>query len=134
MTPDQLDERCQRGAARPNPVGQGRHIQLDASAGVDVTLPIERLMLAEFGIEDHRQHARSGTGAGNDMERRRGLSDFLARSAGEFLPHRLNHLPLTRNDFQCLGDILAELRQPTAAGRAGARSRDNDSFTRQIGR
>jgi hypothetical protein len=55
MTADQLDERCQRGAASPHPIGQGRHIQLNAFAGIDVTLPIERLMLAEFGIEDHRQ-------------------------------------------------------------------------------
>src|SRR2546430_2134736 len=55
MTADQVDERCQRGAARSNPVGQGGHVQLDAFAGVDVTLPIERLVLAEFGIEDHRQ-------------------------------------------------------------------------------
>jgi len=40
MAAAQLDERCQGGAARPNPVGQGRHIQLDAFAGIDVTLPM----------------------------------------------------------------------------------------------
>ena len=55
MAADQLDQGRQRGAARPHPVGQGRHVQLDAFAGVDVTLPIEWLMLAELGVEDHRQ-------------------------------------------------------------------------------
>jgi hypothetical protein len=55
MAEDQLDERRQCGAASPHPVGQGRHVELDAFTGIDVTLPVERLMLAEFGIEDHRQ-------------------------------------------------------------------------------
>ena len=55
MAADQLDERCQCGAARAHPVGQGGHLKLDAFTGIDVTLPIERLVLAEFGIEDRRQ-------------------------------------------------------------------------------
>src|SRR3954451_20130030 len=49
------------------------------------------------------------------MERRRWLGDLLAGPAGELLPHRLDHLPLARDDFQCLGDVLAELGQPAAA-------------------
>ena len=68
------------------------------------------------------------------MERRRGLSDFLARPASEFLPHRLDHLPLARHDLQGLGYVLAELRQPAAAEWAGAGSRNNDPLPRQVRR
>jgi hypothetical protein len=39
MTADQVDKRCQCGAACPHPVGQGRHVKLDAFTGTDVTLP-----------------------------------------------------------------------------------------------
>src|SRR5467141_1415300 len=68
------------------------------------------------------------------MERRRWLGDLLAGPAGELLPHRLDHLPLARDDLQCLGDVLAELGQPAAADRARAGSRNNDPLARQMGR
>ena len=68
------------------------------------------------------------------MERRRWLGDLLAGSAGELLPHRLDHLPLARDDFQCLGDILAERGQPAAADRARAGSRNNHPLAWQMSR
>src|SRR5260370_30722165 len=60
------------------------------------------------------------------MERRRWPGDLLAGPASELLPYRLDHLPLARDDFQCLGDVLAELGQPAAADRARAGRRNND--------
>jgi hypothetical protein len=39
------------------------------------------------------------------------LSDRFAIAARELLAHSLDHLPLARDDLQCLGDILAELGQ-----------------------
>ena len=106
--------------AGADPVGQGRDVEVDAFASVGFALPVERLMLAELGVKDHRQQARPGPAARDGMERRRRLGDLLARPAGELLPHRLDHLPLARDDFQRLGDVLAELGQLAAAARAGA--------------
>ena len=73
-------------------------------------------MLAELGVQDHRQQARPGAAAGDDVERRRRLGDRLARPAGELLPHRLDHLPLPRDHLQRLGD------RPRRAWRACRRS------------
>ena len=47
------------------------------------------------------------------MERRRRLADLLAIPAGELLADMLDHLPLPRDQFQRLGDRLA---QACAAG------------------
>ena len=49
------------------------------------------------------------------MERRRRLADLLAVAAGELLAHRLDHLPLTRHQFQRPGHVFAELAQAIAA-------------------
>jgi len=84
--------------------------------------------------QHHGQQARAGKAAGNRMERRRRLTDLLARAAAELLPHMLGHEPLPRNDVESLGDILADLRQLRAAA-AGTRRRRrmNDAPARQIG-
>ena len=131
---DQLDERRQRGAAGADPVGQRRDLQLDALAGIDLALPVQRLMLAELGIEDHRQQVRAGPAAGDRVEGRRRLGDRLAGAAGKLLPHGLDHLPLPRHHFQRLGDVLAQLGQLPAAGGARARRRDHDPLARQMRR
>jgi hypothetical protein len=132
MAADQLDQRHQRGAACADPVSQGRGVQLDAFAGVNRTLPVQRLVLAELGVEDHRQQTRPSTGPRNRMERRRWLGNPLARAAGELLAHRLDHLPLARHYLQGLGDVLAELGEPATADRASAGRRNDDALARQM--
>ena len=57
------------------------------------------------------------------MERRRRLRDLLAIPAGELLPHRLDHLPLTGLRFQRARHILAELAQAIAAAAFACRRR-----------
>ena len=89
-------------------------------------------MLAELGVEDHRQQARPGTGPCNRMERRRRLGDLLARPAAELLAHGLDHLPLARHHLQGLGDVLAQFGQLAAADRASAGRRDDDALARQM--
>ena len=75
---DQFNERRQARRAGADPVRQGRHVELDALASIGLALPVERLMLAELGIKDHRQQAGTGPRSGDDMERRRWLGDLLA--------------------------------------------------------
>jgi hypothetical protein len=63
------------------------------------------------------------------------VGDRLTGSAGELLAHVGDHLPLPRNEFQRLGDILADLAQSavTAAG-ADGRRRIDDALARQMPR
>lgn len=71
--------------------------------------------------------------ARDDVERSRRLGDRLARPAGEALPHRLDHLPLARDDLQSLGHVLAGLDQlRRAAARAALRRGDDDALARQV--
>jgi hypothetical protein len=101
----------ERRDAGPDLVGQRRQAQVNPFARIAFALPVQRLMLAEFLKQDHRQEARAGEAARRDMERRRRLGDRFALPTGEPLPNGLDHLPLTRNDLKRLGDVLAELRQ-----------------------
>jgi hypothetical protein len=64
-------------------------------------------MLAKLLKQDHRQKRRPGEAARRDMERRRRLRDRFALPTGEAFVNRLDHLPLTRDDLERLGDILA---------------------------
>ena len=52
------DERRQDSRAGADPVGQRRHVEVDALASIGLALPVERLVLAELGVQDHRQQAR----------------------------------------------------------------------------
>lgn len=58
---------------------------------------------------------RTDEAARRCMERRRRLADRLAVTASKFLPHRLDHFEPTRNLFQRLGDVFAQLGKPRSA-------------------
>lgn len=92
-------------------------------------------MLAELLEHDHGQQAWASPSPRDGMERRWRLTDLLAVTAGELLPHRLDHLPLPRDHFPRLRHILAELAQAVAAA-AGASCRrfDDDPLARQMHR
>src|SRR6266851_714088 len=63
----------------------------------------------------------------------RSLADLLAVAAGELLADVLDHLPLTRDHLQRLGDVLAQLAQPRAAtAQAGGRARLDHPLARQM--
>ena len=120
---DKAPERIERRADRPHRVGHGRQRDRHAFQGVALGLTVQRLMLAELLEHDHRQQARPRPAPGDDMERRRRLADLLAVPAGELLPHRLDHLPLTRHRFQRPRHVLAELAQAIAAAAFARRRR-----------
>ena len=126
------EDRLQHRAAGPHLVGQGRQAQRHAFPGIAFGLAVERLMLAELLEQDHRQKAGTGPASGDHMERRRRLADLLAVPAGELLADMLDHLPLARDQFQRLGDILAQLAQPLAA--AARQAVGPGTITRSRGR
>ena len=54
-------------------------------------------------------------------------------AASELLAHRLDHLPLARNDLQRLGDVLADLRELLrAAAPTGTRRGHHHTLPRQM--
>jgi hypothetical protein len=113
-----------------------REHERHALLGVALGLAVERLMLAKLLEQDHRQETGTGPAPGNHMERRRSLADLLAVPAGKLLAHMLDHLPLARDRFQRLGDVLAKLAQPlAAAAKASRRSRhDHPLAWRMLGK
>ena len=67
------------------------------------------------------------------MERGGRLADLFARPAGELFPDGLDHLPLARNDLQCVGYILSHLDdaiRPAAIALGGCR--DHNALARQV--
>ncbi|MBB6414154.1 hypothetical protein HNQ71_006863 [Mesorhizobium sangaii] len=126
-------QRLQHQRAGADLVGQRRHAQIDALAGISFALPVQQLMLTELLEQDHRQKVRAGEAPRGYVEGRRRLRDLLAFPARELFAHRLDHLPLARDHFQRLRDVLAQLRQfrRTAAGTAFGRG-DDDALARQV--
>jgi hypothetical protein len=130
---DQRKERLKDRRTGADLVGQRRHAQIDAFPSVAFALAVQRLMLTELLEQDHGQKVGAGEAAWRHVERRCRLGDRLALPAGELLAHRLDHPPLPRNDLQCLGDVLTQLRQlGRAAARTALRRRDDDALARQV--
>ncbi len=135
MGSDAIVDRPQQRSAAAHLVGKRREAQLYAFARVALGLTIERLMLAVLLEQDHRQKARPGKAARQNMKRRGRLRDPFAGAASELLADVLHDLPLPRNHFQRLGNVLAELRKlRRAAASAGGRSGDDHSLAWQMRR
>ncbi len=130
---DQTMKWLQRRGTCSDLIGQCRQADVDALAGIAFALAIERLVLGELLEQDHRQQVWPGKAAWRYMEGSRWLRDLLALATGKLLPHRLDDLPLTRDDLQGLGNVLTKLRQFGGAAAGAIRgSGDNDAFTRQV--
>ena len=130
---DQRIKRLQRRRTGADLVGERRHGELDAFAGITLALPVERLMLAELLEQDHGEKVGPGKTARRCMKRRGRLRDGLAAPAGELLAHRLDDLPAAWDHFQRLGDVFAQLRQlRRAARRAACRRRYDHALARQM--
>jgi hypothetical protein len=120
MGADRLDQRHQGGRRRAHPVGQRRHVEIDAFPRIDSALTVERQMKAVLGEQDVGEELRPRPSARDRVRWGGRLADRFAGPAGELLAHMLDHLPLARNELQRLGHVLADLTQcRAAAARAG---------------
>ncbi|KAF2174632.1 hypothetical protein K469DRAFT_686407 [Zopfia rhizophila CBS 207.26] len=118
---DPRHQRRQHGRAGADPVGHGGDAQFNPFAGKGLALAVQRQVLAELGLQDHRQQVRPGPPAGDGVEWCRWLCDGLAGAATEPLPHGLDHLPAPGHHLERLRDILTQLGQLAAAAGAGRR-------------
>ena len=117
MLAQRLDQRTQQRAALPHPVGQRRAFDLDALAGVDAALTVERKMVTILRHQHVREQARTGQSPRNRARRGRRLHDGVALCAGELGAHVTNHAEARRHILQHLAHGLAQFRDlPAATG------------------
>ncbi len=102
----------------PDPVRQGRSVEVDAVAVIDLALPVEGKMIGELADEDMRQEARSGTAALDRARRQWRLDEPLAPRARQARSHDPVHDEPSGDILQLLGDVLAEPAERAAAARA----------------
>ena len=90
------------------------------------------LLSAKAGRREIARLTWTATAARDRMGGRWRLGDRFAGSAGELLADVLDHLPLPRNELQCLGHVLTNLAQSanttTWADCRGGRFSKNGSF------
>ena len=113
-------QRTQVPGGMADPVRQRRTIQIDALAGVNLGLPVQRQMIGIFG---HQHLGDGGLGRQSALDqpgRSRRLHDaILARSAGVFGPPGDEHPELRRHHVQPLAPVLADPVQLALATGAG---------------
>ena len=130
---DQLVDGHERQTGSTDVVGERRHAQRHTFLQEAFGLAVERLMLAVLVERQHGEEAWAGPSTWGDVERFWRQRELLAVPAGELLAHGLDDLSRAGDQFQRLGHILAELGQPVAAaGWAGARRGNNDTFAREV--
>ena len=130
---DQRVQRFQQISHRADLIGQGGEAQVHTFPGIAFGLSVQRLMLAVLFEYDHGEQAGTGPPTRDRVEWRRGLAYLLAGSAGELLADGLDHLPLSGNDLQRFGDVLAHLHDPVRpAARAGRGGLDHYTLARQM--
>ena len=99
--------------------GQSGALQLDALAGVDLALAVQRKVIGVLAHRDMRQQAGASRATRDGPAWRGGLNDGLALRADVLRLHMTNHHEARRHDLQHLGHVLAEQAQHTVAALAG---------------
>lgn len=125
----------QEGRA-PDPVGQGRSIQGNASPGIDLGLSIEWKMVGELRDQHLGDGRLGGQPAFDQSGRRQRLHDHVgARPAGILRATHHQHSELRRQDVEALRDVLTEAVQCPGTARAyRARHIDHHLDARQVRR
>jgi hypothetical protein len=102
-------QRAQMEGRMPHPVRERRPVEMDALAGVDLCLPVERQMIGIFG---HQNLGDSGLGRQTTLDqprRSRRLHDaILASPASIFGPPGNKDPELRRHHVQPLALVLAD--------------------------
>ena len=108
----------QEGCAS-HPVGQGRAVQADALAGIDLRLAIQRKVVGIFGDEDLGDRRFGGQAAFDQPCRGRRLHHhLLADAAAIFRPPHHQNPELGRDDVEAFANVLADPVQIARAARA----------------
>jgi hypothetical protein len=113
-------DRSQQPGGAADPIRQGGAIEIDALAGVDLGLPVQRQMIGVFGDENLRD-GRIGRQSALDQPRRCGSlhHDLFAGPAAVFGTAHDKHAQLSGDDVQPFAHVLADPMQRMMAARTG---------------
>ena len=117
---DRLDQRRGDPDRLADPVRQHGAVEIDAVAGINVGLPIERQVIAVLGDQHMRQQPGARPAALDRQRGHRHLHDGLAAPAGQRRPNMPDDLEPAGDVVEHLADILADLAHRAAAAGAGA--------------
>jgi hypothetical protein len=91
--------------------------EVEAVAGVDLALPVQRQMIAIFRDQQMRQHAGGGATARRRHRWRRRLGDRVAAPAGVFRADMADHPEPAGDIVENFGDVFAKPGHVAAASR-----------------
>lgn len=132
---DQLDQRAEQPRDVAQPFGELAAIDIKAAAGVDLGLPVERDMIAEFGDGDVGEEACVHHAARDRQVGHRRLHHGLALPARAGGPHVAFHLEVAGHIDQHLSDASADFAQlGTAELLANAGRHVDDVAARELER
>ena len=117
-----------------HPIGQCLAFDLDALAGIDIGLAIERKAVAILGDRDMGHHVRSRAAFGNRQIRAGRLEHRLTGSAGDLRADIADHFELNRDLLQDLGLVFADLGEFCGiAAAAGDHRLERYGLAREMG-
>ena len=132
MPADGLGQRFQEAGGLADPAGQRRASDVEAVAGEDLALPVERQVVGILADEDMGQEAGAGPTLLDRARGQRHLMDALAAGTGPARPHDAVHHETPRHIVEFFGDVLAQRLERAAAGRTGLTRRQGLLDARQM--
>ena len=117
---DRLGQRAQQLRGLADPVGQRGAVQVQASAGVDLALAVQRGMVAVLADQHLGQQPGAGQESVHRPARGLGLGDGLAAAAHQLGPYMADDMEAAGLVVEHLADVLADLAQGQATGGAAA--------------
>lgn len=120
MALQSAEQRLQERGRTADHACQGRALELDAFACIDLALAVQGNVICVLAYQHMTQQARPGQAAGNRPPGRWRLNNGLALGACVLWTHMADHLEARRHHLQHFGHVLAKKAQGTIAARAGA--------------
>lgn len=115
-----VTQRAKIPGCPPDPVCKGGAIQLDALAGINLRLPIERQMIGILGHQHLSDQGLGGNAAFDDTSRCRGLDDrTLTGAAAIARPTGNQNTERGWHNIKAFGYVLTDLVQSSATAWAG---------------
>lgn len=130
---DRLHQRVEQEGHGANPPSQDRAVELDAAAGVDHALPVQRLVIAVLRDQDVGEQPEAWPATLDRQGRHRRLHDRLARPAAQLRSDMTDDLEGGRHVLEHLALVLAQLAERgTAAARTSVGGRVHHHLARQV--
>ena len=132
MRRHRVHQRAHQRCRLPDPIRQGRTVEVDAVARINLGLAIQWQVVAVLRHQHVCQHPGSGEATADRQLRSGCLGDALALSARQLRPHMADDAERARHVIQHLGDVFTEWTQCATTLWAGAWRSMRDNIARQV--